>query len=176
MSCYYLYQKSIRFQSRSNQSSALQSVPKYPYGSALLSQVNSFTRFPCGFLCNRRVTVPPERANRLPSWQTQRNTNILRQGFQLNSLFVEYVRKEKAPYPSHNLIDPTGPLALCLQKQSPGNFFETSVIFILSRKRNPPFPHSYPHMTDMSCTGFSDVKSAKIKCHFYKIRPLKTDV
>ena len=136
----------------------------------------SFPRFPYGFLCNRRVTVPPERANRLPSWQTQRNTNILRQGFQLNSLFVEYVRKEKAPYPSHNLIDPTGPLALCLQKQSPGNFFETSVIFILSRKRNPPFPHSYPHMTDMSCTGFSDVKSAKIKCHFYKIRPLKTDV
>ncbi len=31
MSCYYLYQKSIRFQSRSSQSSALQSVPKYPY-------------------------------------------------------------------------------------------------------------------------------------------------
>lgn len=28
----------------------------------------SFPRFPCEFLCKWRVTVPPKRANRLPSW------------------------------------------------------------------------------------------------------------
>ena len=39
----------------------------------------SFPRFPYGFLCNRRVTVPPERANRLPSWQSQINITTIRQ-------------------------------------------------------------------------------------------------
>ena len=29
--------------------------------------IPSFLRFPFGFLCERRVAVPPERANRLPS-------------------------------------------------------------------------------------------------------------
>lgn len=36
------------------------------------SQHNTRPPFPdslFGFLCNRRVTVPPQRANRLPSWQ-----------------------------------------------------------------------------------------------------------
>ncbi len=53
--------------------------PKISIGSALLS-----FRFPYGFLCNRRVTVPPERANRLPSWYSQINTTIIRQEVQFN--------------------------------------------------------------------------------------------
>ena len=37
--------------------------------SSIISMAQpSFPRFPNGFLCKRRVTVPPKRANRLPSW------------------------------------------------------------------------------------------------------------
>ena len=65
VSCYYLcYRWRIRDRNKSGISQALKSILlSSTFASALLS-----FRFPCGFLCNRRVTVPPERANRLPSW------------------------------------------------------------------------------------------------------------
>ena len=86
MSCYYLcYRWRIRDRNRSGISQALKSILlSSTFASALLS-----FRFPNGFLCNRRVTVPPERANRLPSWYSQINTTIIRQQTQFNfSLFT----------------------------------------------------------------------------------------
>ena len=48
--------------------------------------------------CNRRVTVPPERANRLPSWYSQRNTTIIRQDIQSDFSLCENFPALKGHY------------------------------------------------------------------------------
>ena len=91
--CYYFCCRwRIQDRNRSGISQALKSILlSSTFASALLS-----FRFPCGFLCNRRVTVPPERANRLPSWYSQINTTIIRQEVQFNfSLYDILTTKKK---------------------------------------------------------------------------------
>ncbi len=71
--------------------------PKISIGSALLSPDSLAGFYVSKIHCNRRVTVPPERANRLPSWYSQINTTIIRQKVQFNfSLFtVRYSDNKK---------------------------------------------------------------------------------
>ena len=96
VSYYYPYRQSILFQSRSSRSSALQLVLKYPLAQPSFP-FDSLTGFYVSKIhCNRRVTVPPERANRLPSQYSQINTTIIRQEVQFNfSLYDILTTKKK---------------------------------------------------------------------------------
>ena len=70
--------------------------PKISIGSALLSPDSLAGFYVSKIHCNRRVTVPPERANRLPSWYSQINTTIIRQEVQFNfSLYDILTTKKK---------------------------------------------------------------------------------